>query len=178
MRGAALVRSLTNSSGVFYASAMATRKAASKRSQPGTAGYGALAGKIVERWREVGEEVALDRVVSEFGDVPRYDVVAALKQLEKAGAGEFVAGHGGRKSRFVWRARAAPEASRPSPPTAREPSRAGKGQAPVVKAAAAPSAGAAPSPGAGTLDHAFSASYSSLFARTMHFITVGRTAKV
>jgi hypothetical protein len=83
-----------------------------------------LATRIVDRWGAAGGDVALDRLISELGDVQRYDIVASLKELERAGAGEFVAGRGGQKARFVWNAgaaRQAREAARKAPERKREP---------------------------------------------------------
>lgn len=50
----------------------------------------------------MGGDIALDRLSAELGDVQRYDIVAALKALEKAGKGTFEVGRAGRKARFVW----------------------------------------------------------------------------
>ncbi|HTU63433.1 MAG TPA: hypothetical protein VMF89_33455, partial [Polyangiales bacterium] len=61
-----------------------------------------LAATIESRWRRRGEVLSIERIASELGEVARYDIVAALKELEKAGAGEFFVGHAGRKSRFEW----------------------------------------------------------------------------
>ena len=110
---------------VSYVSAMATRKTGSKRAAP-KASYGPLAAKILEKWRGAGGESVLDRIVSELGDVPRYDVVAALKELQKAGAGEFLVGRGGQKPRFVWNARALSESAPRRAPAARAPDRQGR----------------------------------------------------
>ena len=76
---------------------MAKTKVGSKRSRPKSS-YGPLAATILEKWGGAAEDIALDRIVSEFGDVKRYDIVAALKELEKAKAGEFLVGQGGRRS--------------------------------------------------------------------------------
>jgi hypothetical protein len=46
-------------------------------------------------------------VISELQDVQRYDIVAALRELERAGAGAFVVGRAGHKARFVWSGRKA-----------------------------------------------------------------------
>jgi hypothetical protein len=100
---------LTRVRGPVYVHAMGRKKAISKRLQPAPV-RSALASKIAGKWAGGRDSVALDRMVSELGDVPRYDIVAALKELEKTGAGEFVVGHAGRKSHFVWRA--APAARR------------------------------------------------------------------
>jgi hypothetical protein len=61
-----------------------------------------LARRIAARWGGAGGEVALDRLASELGDEQRYDIVASLKELEKAGAGTFEVGRAGRKARFLW----------------------------------------------------------------------------
>ncbi|MET0386601.1 MAG: hypothetical protein ABW321_11610 [Polyangiales bacterium] len=74
-----------------------------KSKQPKQARSGSdLSAQIVERWGDAGGDVPLDRLISELGDVQRYDIVAALKELERAGAGEFLVGRAGRKARFVW----------------------------------------------------------------------------
>lgn len=53
--------------------------------------------------REPGRaEVSLERLEAEFGDASRYEIVASLKALEKAGSGQFVVGRKGQRSRFVW----------------------------------------------------------------------------
>ncbi|MEY4577842.1 MAG: hypothetical protein RL701_2545 [Pseudomonadota bacterium] len=62
----------------------------------------ALASQIAERFR--GGEVSLDQLISELGDVQRYDIVAALKELERSGAGTFTAGRSGQRARFAWNA--------------------------------------------------------------------------
>jgi len=87
----------------------------------------ALATRITDKWARSGEEVELDRLVSELGDVQRYDLVAALKELEKAGAGAFVAARAGRKARFQWSAKKARSAG-PSGPAV-----VARGATPVVK---------------------------------------------
>jgi hypothetical protein len=61
-----------------------------------------LASRIAARWGGNGGEVAVDRLASELTEAQRYDIVAALKELEKAGAGTFEVGRAGRKARFIW----------------------------------------------------------------------------
>lgn len=67
--------------------------------------HSALAKKIAERWGDTGGDVLLDRLVSELQGEQRYDVVAALKELERLGSGEFLVGSAGGKARFIWRGR-------------------------------------------------------------------------
>jgi hypothetical protein len=62
----------------------------------------ALATQIAARRGKAGTEVALDRFESELEGATRYAIVTALKELEKAGVGQFVVGRSGRKSRFIW----------------------------------------------------------------------------
>lgn len=78
--------------------------------KPG-ARHSALAARIVERWGDAGGDISLDRLASELGDSPRYDIVAALKELERAGSGEFSVGNAGRKARFLWSAGTSSEGS-------------------------------------------------------------------
>lgn len=61
-----------------------------------------LAAQIVQRFKRAGESSTLERMLAELGEVARYDIVAALKELEKAGEGQFSVGHAGKKTRFVW----------------------------------------------------------------------------
>lgn len=62
-----------------------------------------LAQRIESRWSPTGEALSLERIVSELGDVQRYDVVAALRQLERDGKGEFSAARGGQKAAFRFK---------------------------------------------------------------------------
>src|SRR5690349_7591566 len=71
-----------------------------------------LAARIVAQ-REPGRaEVSLERLEADFGDASRYEIVASLKELEKAGGGQFVVGRKGQRSRFVWARDKAPTAPR------------------------------------------------------------------
>jgi hypothetical protein len=63
---------------------------------------GSLARRIRQKWGGLREELPLDRLEAELGDSRRYDIVAALKELEKAGLGEFSVGHKGQRASFVW----------------------------------------------------------------------------
>ncbi len=69
-----------------------------KRNKPPLAGK--LAAQIQQRWGSARQELALDRLEAELEGSPRYDIVAALKQLEKAGQGELKLGRKGQ--RFMW----------------------------------------------------------------------------
>jgi hypothetical protein len=60
-----------------------------------------LAARIFGKWSG-SAEVALERLESELEDVSRYEIVASLKLLEKAGAGRLIVGKKGQKSRFSW----------------------------------------------------------------------------
>jgi len=72
----------------------------------------ALAARIVAQ-REPGRaEVSLERLEAEFSDASRYEIVASLKELEKAGNGQFVVGRKGQRSRFIWARGKAPAAPR------------------------------------------------------------------
>jgi hypothetical protein len=86
--------------------------ATTKRSNPALV-PGALAALVLEK-AAPGEEVSLDRLESELNEAPRYDIVATLMALDKAGAGKFVAGRQGRKAQFVWAGKAAVAAVRAS----------------------------------------------------------------
>jgi hypothetical protein len=61
-----------------------------------------LARRILEQREGVDAEVSLERLEAALIDESRYDIVASLKELEKAGQGQFIAGRKGQKSRFVW----------------------------------------------------------------------------
>ena len=63
---------------------------------------GKLAAQIQQRWGGAREELALDQLEAELDGSPRYDIVAALKQLEKAGEGQLQLGRKGHKPRFMW----------------------------------------------------------------------------
>jgi hypothetical protein len=54
---------------------------------------------LAERQRNWGEEVDVDRLAAVV-EVPRPDVVRALKAFEKAGLGRYISGRRGLKSRF------------------------------------------------------------------------------
>jgi hypothetical protein len=66
----------------------------------------ALADRIRRMHGKAGEALALDRLESELPGSQRYDLVAALKELEKAGYGELRMGRKGERPRFVWAAAA------------------------------------------------------------------------
>lgn len=55
----------------------------------------------------------MERLESELVERERYDIVAALQELQKAGAGAWVGGRKGGKARFVW-SRGTPARSAPS----------------------------------------------------------------
>lgn len=61
-----------------------------------------LAERILAQRDAGGAEVSLERLEADFADASRYEIVAALKELEKAGRGQFVVGRKGQRSRFVW----------------------------------------------------------------------------
>lgn len=61
-----------------------------------------LAARIVERWRALRLPLTIERIASEFSDVSRYDIVAALRALENAGRGTLNPIRAGQKSKFEW----------------------------------------------------------------------------
>jgi len=61
-----------------------------------------LAARIQRRWSKAGEELPLERLAAELGDSPRAELVAALKELEKAGLGQLSVGRDGHRASFVW----------------------------------------------------------------------------
>lgn len=69
-----------------------------------------LAAEILSRFGTSGE-VTVERIESELVERERYDIVAALRELQKAGAGAWVEGRRGSKSRFVWSRQQPPRAS-------------------------------------------------------------------
>jgi hypothetical protein len=84
--------------------------AAKKKLDAGTV-RSPLAKRIVAQRDVAQAEIGLERLEAELGDVSRYDLVASLRELEKAGAGRFVVDRKGRKSRFIWSSSAGPTAS-------------------------------------------------------------------
>jgi hypothetical protein len=122
-----------------------------------------LAERILAQ-REPGRaEVSLERLEAEFDDASRYEIVASLKELEKAGSGQFVVGRKGQRSRFVWARQKAGAAPRVAKKAARAPKRspaqAAPGRpdaAPSIEPTPKGSAVAAPVPSASrTLRHSF-----------------------
>ena len=79
-----------------------------------------LAARIRQRWGRAGEELPLERLVAELSDGPRHDIVAALKELEKAGLGQFSMGRDGHRASFVWAKRAPQAKPVTTPPVARK----------------------------------------------------------
>ena len=75
---------------------------AGKKRNRAAPGAGKLAAQIRQRWGGAREGLALDRLEAELEGSPRYDIVAALKQLEEAGQGELQLGRKGHKPRFMW----------------------------------------------------------------------------
>jgi hypothetical protein len=124
-------------------------------------GQGTLASKIFEKWARAGEEVPLERLESELPDERRYDIVAGLRALEKSGAGEFVVGRKGTRSRFVWHDKAALSAARAQIASERvaPPTKSAAGAGRKASATAGPVASAVPvgtsTHSAGMLEHAF-----------------------
>lgn len=124
---------------------------------------GTLASKIFEHWARPGDEMPLERLEAELPDERRYDIVAALRALEKGGAGEFTVGKKGSRSCFVWRDRGALNAARrqlgvDAAPAAAAKNAGGNGRKATAKAATPPPAPVAvgttkASPG--MLEHAF-----------------------
>jgi hypothetical protein len=100
-----------------------------------------LATRIVGRWAG-GGDVPLDRLESELDGASRYEIVASLKRLEKAGVGRFLAGRPGHKARFVWLDKSEPRVVAKSRASASAP------RARAPQAAAAPPALVLGRPGA------------------------------
>lgn len=107
--------------------------AVKKRTEP-AAPRNLLTRRILAQRAEADAEISLERLEAALVDTRRYDVVAALKELEKAGHGRFIAGRKGQRSRFVWggqtarargRTAAQPEAKALEARTSPEPSKAG-----------------------------------------------------
>jgi hypothetical protein len=61
----------------------------------------ALASRILSRWGAAKEGLPLERLESELDDERRYDIVAALKELEKANLGELSVGRKGHKTHLT-----------------------------------------------------------------------------
>jgi len=78
---------------------------------------GHLAARIRRRWGKAGEELPLERLAAELGDSPRYDIMAALKELEKAGLGALSVSKKGHRASFVWAKRTSPANTVTPPPT-------------------------------------------------------------
>ncbi|MEY2936197.1 MAG: hypothetical protein RL033_6946, partial [Pseudomonadota bacterium] len=75
--------------------------AVAKRRAP-VAKQGPLAAQILARFGAADDAVTVERLESELVELERYDIVAALQELQKAGAGAWVGGRKGGKARFVW----------------------------------------------------------------------------
>lgn len=75
---------------------------AGKKRIRATRGTGKLAAQIQQRWGEAREDLALDQLEAELEGSRRYDIVAALKQLEKAGQGQLQLRRKGHETRFMW----------------------------------------------------------------------------
>lgn len=132
---------------------MASKKKKASPRAAVSASKNPLTATIESRWRRTGETLSIERIASELGDVPRYDIVAALKELEKAGAGEFFVGHAGLKSRFEW---ATPSARAAARTPAKKRPRSGKDERALElpDVSEPSSAGDAASP-LSTLEHRF-----------------------
>jgi hypothetical protein len=63
---------------------------------------GSLARRIRQKWGGLRQELPLERLVAELADARRHDIMAALKELEKAGLGEFSVDPNGERASFVW----------------------------------------------------------------------------
>jgi hypothetical protein len=112
-----------------------------RRSEPSS--RGPLAKRIVAQRATGSVEASLERLEADFADASRYDIVASLKELEKAGVGQFVVGRKGQRSRFVWNDAKASDA-----PRAAKKAGATRVTAPSAPAAAdaAPALSSEPSP--------------------------------
>lgn len=111
--------------------------AVKKRKEP-AASHNPLAERILGQRAAADVEISLERLEAELMDASRYDIVASLKELEKAGEGQFIAGRKGQRSRFVWGAKAGPAraASRKGSAATPEPRQASKRVAKLASKAA------------------------------------------
>ncbi|MET0343195.1 MAG: hypothetical protein ABW252_19460 [Polyangiales bacterium] len=85
---------------------------ATKKRPRAVVGPSKLAAAIFGKWARPGEQMPLEQLESELPDERRYDLVAALRELQKAGVGELMVGGKGHRSRFVWGEKAALSAAR------------------------------------------------------------------
>ena len=99
---------------------------AAKKRANAAPSLGGLAARILSRWGSLKDGLPLERLESELDDQRRYDIVAALKELEKAKLGELSAGRRGHKTVFQWapaaaraQKRVAATAPGEAPPTSR-----------------------------------------------------------
>jgi len=117
--------------------------AVKKRKEPATS-HNPLAERILGQRAAADVEISLERLEAELVDASRYDIVASLKELEKAGEGQFIAGRKGQRSRFVWGAKAGGSASRKASaaaaPEPRDVSKRASKRVAKVASKAAPSA--------------------------------------
>lgn len=81
---------------------------AAKKRANAAPSLGGLAARILSRWGSLKDGLPLERLESELDDQRRYDIVAALKELEKSKLGELSVGRKGHKTVFRW----APAAAR------------------------------------------------------------------
>jgi hypothetical protein len=110
----------------------------------GAPARGPLAERILAQREVGGAEVSLERLEADFADASRYDIVASLKELEKAGRGQFVVGRKGQRSRFIWG-----ETKAAAPARIAKKVRAQRGSAPLAngaRAAEAPALSSEPAP--------------------------------
>lgn len=66
-------------------------------------GHAKLAALITERWQSSQQPLSIQRIVAEFPDASRYDIVAALRTLDKAGQGTLTHAQGTNKPSFTWK---------------------------------------------------------------------------
>lgn len=114
-----------------------------------------LAARILTRWGAVKDGVPLERLESELDDQRRYDIVAALKELEKANLGELNAGRKGHKTVFHWAPGAARAQKRVSPASPAEAAPTSPSAARRTAARRPAAAAASSTPSAQLLEHSF-----------------------
>ena len=93
-------------------------KRAGAKPTPEQSAQSNLAKRIRARWGSSREQLPLDRLETDLAGSRRRDIVVALKELEKAGLGEFSVDPEGHSASFVWIKRK-PLAPAPAPPAAK-----------------------------------------------------------
>jgi len=86
-------------------------KRAGAKPTPEQSAQSNLAKRIRARWGSSREKLPLDRLETDLAGSRRHDIVVALKELEKAGLGEFAVDPEGHTASFVWIKRKPPAAN-------------------------------------------------------------------